>query len=102
MREEERTEKIKKLEIDMVKEIRLIELENSGHLGYDLGEMERNKKDTIRYSVLRFIIQSNLEIPHNLISKPTDEYTIEYQCRLAAAQMMASEFKRITGEDING
>lgn len=59
------------------------------------------KEDARLYSMLKQIIKSELLIPHNLISKPDDEYDIDYQSRLKAAQMIASEFKKLTGKDIN-
>lgn len=59
------------------------------------------KEDARLYSALKHIIESNLMIPHNLISKPDDEYPIDYQCRLKTAQMIASEFKKLTGKDIH-
>jgi len=59
------------------------------------------KEDARLYSMLKQIIKSELLIPHNLISKPNDEYDIDYQSRLKVAQMIASEFKKLTGKDIN-
>lgn len=61
---------------------------------------KQNKEDTRLYSALKYIIQDNLSIPCNLTSEPTDEYSIDYQSRLTVAQMIASEFKKLTGKDI--
>lgn len=67
----------------------------------DMKEMEQNKEDARLYSALKHIIQSNLMIPHNLTSKPDDECPIDYQARLKTAQMITSEFKKLTGKDID-
>lgn len=63
-------------------------------------KIEQNKEDARLYSALKHIIQSNLNIPHNLTSKPDDEYQIDYPSRLIAAEMIAVEFKKLTGKDI--
>ncbi len=59
------------------------------------------KEDARLYSALKHIIQLNLMIPHNLTSKPNDdEYSIDYQSRLKVAQMIESEFKKLTGKTL--
>lgn len=93
---------VKHLEIK--KEI-MVELLDGSHMKYKLPctllEIEQNKEDARLYSALKYIVQSNLVIPHNLTSKPDDEYEIDYQSRLKTAQMIASEFKELTGYDIH-
>jgi len=48
-------------------------------------KIEQNEEEARLYSALKHIIQSNLIIPHNLISKPDDEYEIDYHSRLKTA-----------------
>jgi len=64
-------------------------------------ENKQFAEDARLYSALKHIIQSNLLIPHNLISKPDDEYPIDYRSRLKTAEMIASEFKKLTGKDLH-
>jgi len=58
------------------------------------------QEDARLYSALKHIIQSNLIIPHNLLSKPNDEYDIDYQSRLKVAKLIESEFRKLTRKDI--
>ncbi len=68
--------------------------------GYDLKNIEQNQEDARLYGALKQIIITNLIIPHNLTAEPDDEYAIDYLSRLKTAQMIASEFKKLTDKEI--
>jgi len=70
---------------------------------YVSGEkIKQIKEDARLYSALCHILRFNLIISHDLTSKPDDEYSIDYQSRLKVSQMIASEFKKLTGKVITG
>lgn len=63
-------------------------------------EIQQNKEQARLYDALRQIVQSQLTIPHNLIGTPNDEFDVSYQQRLQAAKVIATDFRKLTGIDL--
>jgi ribosomal protein S13 len=87
-----------------IKRLIMIESIDGVRMKYELPcsleEIEQNQEDARLYGALKQIIESNLHIPHNLTATPDDEYAVSYHYRLKVAELVASEFKKLTGKDI--